>query len=447
MHVLAASRSPAGNERRGEALPRRWRLRRQRSQAPDTAITTKFDVNGVSVILRRNTANEVVVANLYLLGGTRQLTPADGGHRGDGARGERARNAPLSRRGGSAAYGATRQHDRHRGERRLERDRPACDPRDVRFDVGDLRRSRHGTDARPGEVAIVRDQFLTVARERNTQPDDAATELADSLLYINHPNALSADGNAGIDRVADRGAAQAVPRAAVRHLAHAARRRRQRGPRAGGAARTCHARDAAARNVQVDAAAGSHDDWTSAGDRQSPAPDELPARLRTGSCGDGSRLHGASRRDSGALRAAVHGSALAPQPELRGGGAIPRARATPSAGCTSRRWIRTRCCASCARSSRRSRRNPSIPLGLKRLEQQFITEYYLKNETNADQANVLARAELYQGDYRAADRFMEGFGRVTPEDVRRVARQYLKDFRFAYVGDASKLDRALLNEF
>ena len=87
------------------------------------------------------------------------------------------------------------------------------------------------------------------------------------------------------------------------------------------------------------------------------------------------------------------------------------------------------------------------PVGLKRLAQQFITEYYLKNETNADQANFLARAELYQGDFRAADRFMEGLRRVTPDDVRRVARRYLKDFRFAYVGDAAKLDRALLNQF
>jgi zinc protease len=87
------------------------------------------------------------------------------------------------------------------------------------------------------------------------------------------------------------------------------------------------------------------------------------------------------------------------------------------------------------------------PVGLKRLEQQFITEYYLKNETNADQANVLARAELYQGDFRAADRFMESLRKVTPDDVRRVAKQYFKDFRFAYVGDAGKVDRSLLQQF
>ena len=87
------------------------------------------------------------------------------------------------------------------------------------------------------------------------------------------------------------------------------------------------------------------------------------------------------------------------------------------------------------------------PEGLKRLEQQFITEYYLKNETNADQANVLARAELYRGRLSAPRTGSWRLQRVTPEDVRRVARQYLKDFRFAYVGDASKLDRSLLSQF
>ena len=83
--------------------------------------------------------------------------------------------------------------------------------------------------------------------------------------------------------------------------------------------------------------------------------------------------------------------------------------------------------------------------GLKRLEQQFITEYYLKNETNEDQANVLARAQLYEGDYQGADKFMARLRQVTPADVQRVARQYLKGFRFAYVGDASKVDRQLLD--
>ncbi|HTE45647.1 MAG TPA: hypothetical protein VK636_10420, partial [Gemmatimonadaceae bacterium] len=44
----------------------------------DTATTT-FEVNGLKVILRRNTANDVVAANVYLLGGTQQLSPATQG--------------------------------------------------------------------------------------------------------------------------------------------------------------------------------------------------------------------------------------------------------------------------------------------------------------------------------------------------------------------------------
>ena len=48
-----------------------------RAQA-DTS-TTSFEVNGLTVILRRNTATDVVAANMYLLGGTQQLTPATQG--------------------------------------------------------------------------------------------------------------------------------------------------------------------------------------------------------------------------------------------------------------------------------------------------------------------------------------------------------------------------------
>jgi hypothetical protein len=46
--------------------------------ASDTA-TERFEVAGVRVILRRNVASDVVAANLYLLGGTQQLTPATAG--------------------------------------------------------------------------------------------------------------------------------------------------------------------------------------------------------------------------------------------------------------------------------------------------------------------------------------------------------------------------------
>ena len=67
---------------------------------------------------------------------------------------------------------------------------------------------------------------------------------------------------------------------------------------------------------------------------------------------------------------------------------------------------------------------------------------FLKNETNGDQATFLARAQIYQGDYRAANRFVDDLRRVRPEDVRRVARQYMHDFRFVYLGKSDALSRA-----
>jgi zinc protease len=87
------------------------------------------------------------------------------------------------------------------------------------------------------------------------------------------------------------------------------------------------------------------------------------------------------------------------------------------------------------------------PEGLKRLEQQFITEYFLDNETNDEQANFLARAQLYRGDYRTAERFVEELRSVTPEAVRSVARKYMKGIRFAYVGDPRRLRREAITRF
>jgi predicted Zn-dependent peptidase len=85
--------------------------------------------------------------------------------------------------------------------------------------------------------------------------------------------------------------------------------------------------------------------------------------------------------------------------------------------------------------------------GLERLEQQFLTEYFLDNETNGAQADFLARSQLYRGDYRAAEKFVDELKSVTPEAVRRVAQRYMKGIRFAYVGDPSKLKRDLISLF
>ena len=84
---------------------------------------------------------------------------------------------------------------------------------------------------------------------------------------------------------------------------------------------------------------------------------------------------------------------------------------------------------------------------LQPLVQQFLTEYFLDNETVGAQADFLARAELYRGDFRAADRFVADLRAVRGEDIRRVARKYMKDLRFAYVGNPSAVSRFRLMGF
>ena len=414
--------------------------------APDTATTTKFDVNGVSVILRRNIATEVVVASLYLLGGTRQLTPATAGIE--------AMVLATSERGTRHFPGAAvRQRTARLGST------ISIEASDDWSAIG-LHAIRATFDSTwaifadrvmaptldPNEFALMRDQFLTIAREKNTQPDDAATELADSLLYLNHPNSVSPTGTPEsisaitVAQLKQYHAQQFVTsrmllvvvgnvdRAQVERLVRTTLSTMPRGTYkwTSPPAVTTTGRALAIDNRllptnyllgYVPGPAATDPDYTALRVATAVLSGRLFTEVR-------------SRRN---LSYAVEA------PFLERGQAIGGLYVTTGDPNQVLRIMR---------QELTELQTESVdPVGLKRLEQQFITEYYLKNETNSDQANVLARAELYQGDFRAADRFMEGLRRVTPDDVRRVARQYLKDFRFAYVGDASKLDRALLNQF
>ena len=420
--------------------------RRAAVAPPDSAITEKFDVNGLSVILRRNSANEVVVANLYLLGGARQLTPQTAGIE--------AMILAASERGTKRFPGAAvRQRTARLGST------IGIEANDDWSGIG-LHAIRSTFDSTwaifadrvmaptldPAEVEIVRDQLLTVAREKNTNPDDAATQLADSLLYINHPNALSPTGTA--ESIESLTAAQLKQYHAQQFVTS-----RMLLVVVGNVDRTQV--EKLVRTTLATMPKGAYK-WSppppvvSTGRALAIDNRPLPTNYLLGYAPGPS----ATDPDYTALRVATAVLSGRLFTEVRSRRNLSYAVEAPfmeRANAVGGLYVTTVDPNQVLRLMRQeltTLQTESVdPVGLKRLEQQFITEYYLKNETNADQANVLARAELYQGDFRAADRFMEGLRRVTPEDVRRVARQYLKDFRFAYVGDASKLDKSLLTNF
>lgn len=414
--------------------------------ALDTAETTRFVVDGIPVILRRNTSNDVVAANLYLLGGTRQLTPRTAGIE--------AMLLVASERG-------TKKYPGAEVRQRLARlgSSITLEANDDWSRIG-LHAIRSGFDSTwailsdrvieptlaPAEVALVRDQMITAARQRGEQPDDAATQMADSLLYLGHPYALAATGAPTslaaisipeLKRYHDEQFVTSrmllvvvgnVDRPHLEQLVHGTLATLPRGsyrwtppppPPVGGRAVAFDNRQLPTNYVLGYAPGPAASD-----------PDYTALRIATAVLSGRLFTEVRSRRN---LSYAVESPFLE---RAYGVGGLYVTTVDPNA------VLRI------MRAELDDLQNGQVePEGLKRLEQQFITEYYLKNETNADQANELARAELYEGDYRNADRLMEELRKVTPADVERAAQKYLVNFRFAYVGDTTKVDRALLSRF
>ncbi|MEO6527140.1 MAG: pitrilysin family protein [Gemmatimonadaceae bacterium] len=414
--------------------------------APDTAVTTKFDVAGVQVILRHNTANEVIAANLYLLGGARQMTAANAGIEGllllASERGT-TRFPGASVRQRTATLGSTISIE-------ANDDWSAIGLHAIRGTLDStwaiLADRVMAPTLAPADVEIAREQLVAGARQRSTQPDDAATELADSLLFVNHPYAIPATGTpASLASItpaqlrayhAEQFVTSRMLLVVVGNVERADIERLVRGtiatlPRGSYRWTPPPASMVTGRAVAID---------------NRPLPTNYVLGYVAGPA--------ATSRDYVALRVATAVLSGRLFTEVRSRRNLSYAVESPfieRAYAVAGLYVTTvdpNAVLRIMRDELTSLQTETVdPDGLKRLEQQFITEYFLKNETNADQANVLARAEVFEGDYRAADRFMANLRRVTPDDVRRVARQYLKEFRFAYVGDASKVDRSLLSQF
>jgi zinc protease len=77
----------------------------------------------------------------------------------------------------------------------------------------------------------------------------------------------------------------------------------------------------------------------------------------------------------------------------------------------------------------------------------FITGYFGENESNAGQADFLARHELLHGDWRLAARYMEDLKRVQGSHVRRAARQYMRNIQYVYVGQLARVPEREMKEF
>lgn len=89
----------------------------------------------------------------------------------------------------------------------------------------------------------------------------------------------------------------------------------------------------------------------------------------------------------------------------------------------------------------RLQRDPIRPQDITAVSSQFLTTYYLNQETNAAQAGELATYELIGGGWRNSLDVLDRLRAVTPADVQRVAQTYMRNIRFVVLGDPARVDK------
>jgi zinc protease len=411
-----------------------------------TALTNSFDVSGIQVVLRQSTANNVVAANLYLLGGTRQVTFQNAGieplllevsDRGT----TKYPRAVLRRK--MSALGSEIVTDPS-DDWTMFGIRATTEVLDSTWAIFASRLMEPTLD--PSDVALIKSQFLSGIRQRRDDPDALAEFLADSIAFSGHPYGIPRTGTEASISSIDAAALKAyhdsqivksrmllvvvgnVDRAHVERLVQSTLAKLPAGNYKWTPPARIPERASAvvieSRSLPTNYLVGYYsgplantDDYQALRIATSVLTGRLFAQIRTRE-NLTYDVH-APFLDRAATAGGLYVSTASPDTTLK----LMRAAVTElQEGLLDRD-------------------------GLGRLEQQFLTEYFLDNETNGAQADFLARSQLYRGDYREADRFVEELRNVTPEAVRRVAQKYMKGIRFAYVGDPSKLQKDLISRF
>lgn len=72
---------------------------------------------------------------------------------------------------------------------------------------------------------------------------------------------------------------------------------------------------------------------------------------------------------------------------------------------------------------------------------QFLTNYYMKQETNAAQALELAKYELVGGGWRNSFELLNRLRGVTSQEVQNVAQKYMKNIRFVVIGNPQAIEK------
>jgi zinc protease len=409
--------------------------------AQDSGVV-EFRAAGTQVLFRPVTGNEVIAAHLYLKGGSATLAPAQAG---------------IERLIGVLSTRGTENYSREQFAARTAATGAEIGTRQTHdYSVMTLRTVRdqwdHSWDLfveaalRPtfpdSELSLVREQLLNGLRRRDDSPDGQVRHVADSMFFRDHPYAVDPAGTRAALRALTRDDLRRwhrdrmtqenlllvvlgnVPRA---DLEAKVRNAFGRLPDRGGGARSPGPVPVRVPDVKV-------------------VPRQLPTNYVLGLFS----APGLPDTDYAAMRVATDILSNRLFEEIRSKRGLSR---STSAGINSARvntgflYLTAVELDTAFKIMRHEvERLQTEPISDKRLGETvnvFLTRYFLEQETNADQASSLAAHELLGGGWQRAATFLERVRTVTPADVQRVARRYIKNLRFAVVGDSSKIDRTL----
>lgn len=405
---------------------------------PADTLTTAYEVSGLRVIQRVNRATDIVAVRLYLLGGTRQLTDQTAGiealllraseYGTEGYPGDSARRA-MARTGSFVSLEADVDWTVF-GFTGLARDL------DVAWDVLADRVRRPALSEQA--VSRARGRLLTWAHTRYTDPDERIHVLATRALFPNHPYALDPAGTETslaaltAEQLASYGREQMVTSRMLLVIV--------------GNVERAHAESLVAATLGRLPRGAYH--WTLP--PPAPRPDgrwlvehrTIPTTYVLG------YFPGppATERSYWAFRVATALLSSEMQRSVRAQRSLSYAayapfldRAVPMGGAYASTPRPDQVVALIVEAVQALQLREIDPFALRRFLDSYTFDYLVQNASAADQADFLARAELYLGSFRQGDEFVKRLRSVSPFEVQAVAARYMTKMQFAYLGDTTRM--------
>ncbi len=418
----------------GQTAPRTW------NAAEHAAHVTEFDVNGLKVLVKRRPAAPTVAAGLFFRGGARNINEKNAG----------IENLTLN-----AALEAGKNVSRQQARRQLSAAGSTIGAGSAKdYSVVSLAATRANFDRTwdiftdlvinpafvPGDVERVRQQMIAGLREQETSPDGALNSLQDRILFAGHPYGISVVGTTAT-------VAALTPKDLAAYHASLLQTSRMLLVVVG----DIDPNELKAKITQSfgKLPRGSYQEKPlPAIDFSKPTIDIAQRTIQTNYVQGAFNAPSLSNPDYFAMRVAITILQQLVYEEVRIRRQLsyaPNAELNNLAANTASIYVTA------------VDANQAVKVMLDQIDQlktdtirseiiegmagQFLTNYYINQETNAAQVIELARYELIGGGWRNSFDFLDRMEKVTPEAVRNVARKYMTNIRFAVIGDPNAVDR------